>query len=131
MFKLSKRSLINLEGVHEDLVAVVKRALETSEVDFTVVEGRRTVERQNQLVKDGASKTMYSRHLTGHAVDLYPFLNGKLIVGKDPKDWPLFQSVSKAMKQAAEDLDVEINWGGDWKSFKDGPHFELDREFYP
>ena len=68
-FKLSQRSMNNLEGVHEDLVRVVKRALEITEVDFMVLEGLRSVTRQAELVKSGASTTMNSRHLSGKAVD--------------------------------------------------------------
>jgi hypothetical protein len=125
-FVFSKRSENNLIGVHPDLVKVVRRALEISEVDFAVTEGLRTLERQKQLVKSGASQTLKSRHLTGHAVDLAPFIAGTI-----RWDWPPFNTIAIAMKQAALKLDVSIVWGGDWVSFKDGPHFELDRKVYP
>lgn len=72
-FRFSQRSLNNLKGVHSDLVKEVRRALEISELDFTVIEGVRTKERQAQLFKQGATKTMNSRHLTGHAVDIVPY----------------------------------------------------------
>lgn len=124
-FKLSTRSLRNLEGVHSDLLAVVKRAIEITEVDFVVTEGRRTAARQAQLFASGASTTMNSRHLTGHAVDLAAW------VGEVRWDWPLYAKLAAAMKAAASELGVPIVWGGDWKSFKDGPHFELDRKVYP
>lgn len=73
-YKLSIRSLRRLEGVHEDIVKTVKRAIEIVEVDFTVLEGLRTEMRQETLMALGRSWTMKSRHLTGHAVDLAPSL---------------------------------------------------------
>lgn len=124
MYKLGSRSLANLRGVHPDLVAVVKRAIELTPIDFTVTEGLRTKERQAQLLKAGASKTMNSRHITGHAVDLAAWVDGIRW------DWPLYAKIAIAMKTAASELNVPIIWGGDWK-FKDGPHFELDRRKYP
>ena len=125
-YKLGARSISNLRGVHPDLVAVVKRAITLSEIDFTVTEGLRTKERQEQLLKAGASKTMNSRHITGHAVDLAAWVEGGI-----RWDWPLYAKMAAAMKRAAGELGVAIVWGGDWKSFKDGPHFELDRRMYP
>lgn len=125
-WKLSKKSEANLVGVHPDLVAVVRRALEISPVDFSVVEGVRTVSRQKQMVSSGASTTMNSRHITGHAVDLAPYVGGRM-----RWDWPLFYPLADAVKAAAHELGVAIKWGGDWVSFKDGPHFELDRKEYP
>jgi peptidoglycan L-alanyl-D-glutamate endopeptidase CwlK len=126
MFKLSARSLSRLEGVHPDLVRVVHRAIQNSTVDFAVLEGLRTPERQQQLVKAGASLTLKSRHLTGHAVDL-----GAMVDGKIRWDWPLYYKIAEAMKDAARDLKVSITWGGDWTMFKDGPHYELNRKVYP
>lgn len=125
-FKLSQRSLSRLEGVHPDLVAVVKKAITITPVDFAVTEGLRTKERQRQLVASGASRTMNSRHLTGHAVDLAAIVGGKI-----RWDWPLYDQISLAMKQAANQLGIKIVWGGDWLTFKDGPHFELSRVAYP
>lgn len=125
-FRLSSRSRGRLVGVHPDLVRVVERAIQITPVDFMVVEGLRTRETQARYVKSGASKTMNSRHLTGHAVDLAP------MIGLEVRwDWPLFHKIAPAMKQAAAELKVPIVWGGDWRSFKDGPHFELDRRTYP
>lgn len=124
-FVFSERSLRRLNGVHADLVAVVKRALELSEVDFAVIEGLRTIERQRDLVISGASRTLNSRHLTGHAVDLAPVVGGIL-----SWDWKHFYPLAAAMKLAAKELKIPLTWGGDWKEFKDGPHFELDRKHY-
>ena len=125
-FKLSKKSLERMDGVHPDLVKVVKLAIELTEVDFGVTEGLRSVDRQRQLVAQGASKTMNSRHITGHAVDLVAYVDGSV-----NWSWPLYHKIADAMKRAANSLGVPIVWGGDWKSFKDGPHFELDRKAYP
>lgn len=122
-FSLGPKSRQKLQGVHPDLVAVVERAIRITEKDFTVLEGLRTPERQRQLVAEGKSKTLNSRHLTGHAVDIAPW----------PISWEHedFYPLADAMKQAADDLGVQIVWGGDWKSFVDMPHFELDRRVYP
>lgn len=125
-FSLGARSVKKLEGVHPDLVKVVKRAIEITEVDFTVLEGLRTLARQKQLMASGASKTLKSRHLTGHAVDL-----GAYAAGQIRWDWPLYYKIANAMKQAAKELGIPIEWGGDWKSFKDGPHWQLPWKEYP
>lgn len=124
-YKLSARSLARLEGVHPDLVRVVKRAIEITDVDFVVLEGLRTNERQAALVKAGASRTMYSRHITGHAVDLGAWVDRRVAW-----DWPLYHSIAEAMLCAARELKIPIVWGGSWKSFPDGPHFELSRKVY-
>ncbi|MFU2079364.1 M15 family metallopeptidase [Avibacterium endocarditidis] len=131
-FKFSQRSEESLKGVHKDLVKVVRRALQLSAVDFTVIEGVRSKAKQKRLFAQGASKTMHSRHLTGHAVDLVPY----------PLDWQdkaRFQKISQAMFHAAKELNIPIRWGGDWNQngktederFYDGPHFELLRAVYP
>jgi peptidoglycan L-alanyl-D-glutamate endopeptidase CwlK len=125
-FKLSKRSLDNLALVHVDLMCVVKRAIEITDVDFVVIEGLRTEAKQRRLVAAGASQTMNSRHLTGHAVDLAAWVGGQV-----RWDWPLYAQIADAMLSAARELNVPIVWGGHWKSFRDGPHFELDRKRYP
>lgn len=125
-FRLSSRSLSRLEGVHPDLVRVVKRAITITPVDFGITEGLRTKERQRQLVKAGASQTMNSRHLTGHAVDVVAY------IGSDVRwDWPLYPRIAKAFREAARIEGVKIFWGGDWPRLRDGPHFELDRSVYP
>lgn len=125
MFYLGEKSLSKLIGVHPDLAKVVSLAIIKSPVDFVVTEGLRTVERQKQLVAAGASRTMNSRHITGHAVDL------AAMVGHEVRwDWPLYAKIAQAMKDAAIELKVTIQWGGDWKMFKDGPHFQLHPKFY-
>lgn len=125
-FGLSERSIKALTGVHPDLVRVVKRAIQLTEVDFMVTEGLRTTARQQQLVKAGASKTMRSRHITGHAVDV-----AALVGGEVRWDWPLYAKIAKAMKQAAAELKIPIEWGGDWRTLKDGPHYQLPHRVYP
>ena len=124
-FKLSRRSLQRLEGVHPDLVAIVKLAITRTDIDFTVVDGVRSIERQRQLVAQGASTTMNSRHLTGHAVDLAPWIDGQ-----PSWHWPHYDELAPVIKRAAKDLGVEIEWGGDWRSFKDGPHWQLPWDVY-
>jgi len=123
MFILSRKSLSKLDGVHPDLVSVVKRAIQVTKQDFMVIEGLRTLERQEQLVASGASRTMNSRHLTGHAVDVVPYPLSW--------DWPLYYPIVDAMKQAANELNIDLEWGGDWRSFKDGPHWQLSWKSYP
>lgn len=125
-YELSKRSRDRLSGVHPDLVKVVERAIEITDMDFTVLEGVRSKARQAQLFASGASQTLNGRHITGHAVDL-----GAYVAGQVRWDWPLYNKLAATMKQAAKDVGVNIVWGGDWKSFPDGPHFELPREEYP
>ncbi len=126
MFKLGKRSIERLQGVHPDLVRVVERAIDLTTVDFTVLEGLRSPERQQTLVASGASQTLNSRHITGHAVDLGAWVDNQV-----DWSWPLYAKIANAMKAAANELGVSIVWGGDWRTFKDGPHFELDRRYYP
>lgn len=126
MFKLSRRSQDKLQGVHPDLVKVIERAMAISLVDFMVVEGLRTKERQMQLVASGASKTMNSRHITGHAVDVAP------MVGNEARwDWPMFDKLIPFVKQAADDCKVPIECGYDWVTFRDGPHIQLPFKDYP
>ena len=125
-FRLSSRSRARLEGVHPALTAVVEAALARSPVDFMITEGRRTPERQAALVRAGASQTLRSRHLTGHAVDV-----AALVEGQVRWDWPLYARIAEAFKAAAEHRRTPIVWGGDWTTLKDGPHFELDRRAFP
>ena len=139
---LGQRSLSRLEGVHPDLIRVVKKAAALSDLDFTVLEGVRTPERQKQLRQQGATRTLNSRHITGHAVDLAPMLDGKV-----SWDWPLYHRLAEYVRSASISENVPIRWGGTWKllsaingpitakvlsrSFPDGPHFELPRANYP
>lgn len=125
-FKLGPRSLLNLRGVHPDLVRVVKRAIGISTIDFTVIEGLRSLARQKELLAKGATKTLRSRHLNGFAVDIAPYVGGSI-----RWDWPLFDHIENAMKEAARLENVKIEWGGDWATFKDGPHWQLPAAQYP
>lgn len=126
MNRFSKSSYDKLRGVRPELVAVATLALSYSPLDFTIIEGPRNEERQKQLVKEGKSQTMNSRHLHGAAVDFAVLLNGKITW-----DFEHYKVVAEAFKRASRDLNVPIVWGGDWKTLKDGPHVELDRAFYP
>ena len=126
MFKLSKRSLSRLEGVHPDMADVVKRAIELTEIDFGVSEGLRTLETQKKYLAKGATTTLKSRHLTGHAVDVYAYIDGKA-------QWafPMYEKINEAFQQAALELKTPIKWGGEWTSLVDGPHFQLTWKDYP
>lgn len=125
-YYLSERSLQNLVGVHPDLVAVAKRAIELSKVDFVIIDGLRTVTEQKKHMTSGASKTMRSRHLTGHAIDVAAWVDGKISF-----DYNYFPPIADAMKVASLELKAPIIWGGDWQTFKDAGHFELDKRKYP
>lgn len=125
-FRLSNRSRARMKGVHPDLVAVVDAAIALTPVDFIVTEGLRDAKRQSALVRSGASRTLNSRHLTGHAVDVAALVDGHL-----RWDWPLYPRIAAAFKTAAFKAGVPIVWGGDWPRLRDGPHFELDRRHYP
>ncbi|WLQ15414.1 M15 family metallopeptidase [Hahella aquimaris] len=125
-FYLGKRSKSRLVGLHPDLVKVVERAIQITPIDFTVLEGLRTTECQTELYKAGKSKTMRSRHLTGHAVDL-----GVLINGSITWETRYYQILADAVKQAAEELGIPIEWGGDFNGFFDGPHYQLPWKEYP
>lgn len=141
-FRLSYRSKRRLQGVHPDLVRVVKAAIKITEVDFTVLEGVRSMLRQRDLYAAGATTTLNSRHLTGHAVDL-----GAWVGGTVRWDWSLYLTIAEAMKRAAHDLCVPAEWGGTWdalsttetpitasmlsRSFPDGPHYQLPWAEYP
>lgn len=152
-FKPGAKSLRELQGVHPDLVAVVRRAIAITVQDFAVHDGRRTMAEQKRLVESGASQTMDSRHLTGHAVDLVPSVNGKL-----RWEWGPIHRVADAVRIAARELGTPLRWGAAWdidftasdslpenivsdyaarrrkagkRAFLDGPHFELPKARYP
>ena len=120
MSKLSNKSLEKLKGVNSSLVNVIKRAIEITTIDFVVIEGMRTIERQKELVKTKKSQTMRSKHLLGRAIDIGAIVNG--IISWDNK---YYSEIAKAMKQAAKELGVAIEWGGDWKTLVDAVHFQL------
>jgi|TARA_R100001463_G_scaffold118636_1_gene174424 peptidoglycan L-alanyl-D-glutamate endopeptidase CwlK len=123
MFKLSKKSLAKLNKVNPDLQKLVKSAIGLSTIDFGISEGMRTKERQQILYDTGKSQTMNSRHLTGHAVDVYAWKDGAV-------SWEFedYETINVAFSQAAKLTNIPYVWGGSWKTFKDGPHFELKRE---
>lgn len=138
-YRFSERSLKALENVHPDLVRVFKRAIEITSQDFLITEGVRSPERQAELYAQGRTKpgkvvtwTLTSNHFVhpktgyGHAVDVATY----------PVDWskkadPKFEAIAKAVKQAARELGVQIEWGGDWSpKNRDKPHFQLSRHEY-
>tara|TARA_R110000737_G_scaffold296507_1_gene303102 strand:+ start:2639 stop:3079 length:441 start_codon:yes stop_codon:yes gene_type:complete len=145
MYKLSKRSISNLKGVHPDLVAVIGRAIQISPIDFGVSEGVRTVERQKQLVADGKSTTMNSKHIPvyfngyesalpalgyyGAAVDLFVLIvvDDKVKVTWEHKH---FRKAIQAVFTAAIELDVQIEAGALWRDFLDSPHVQLNMKYY-
>ena len=130
-------SMDRLRGVNPALVAVVLAASEACDTPFTVIEGLRSVDRQKQLVAQGASRTMRSRHLTGHAVDLWPLdtATGKALPAGTPaaeaRLWADLRTIAVAVKAAAAERGVAVEWGGDWSSFPDGPHFQLSWANFP
>ena len=132
--KLSPSSESKLKGVHPSLVKVVRRAAadwKDTDLTWIITCGPRTVAEQKLLVAKGASKTMNSRHIPGKdgyskAVDLAAVLKGKL-----KWDWPLYAKLAAALKAAASKEMVPLEWGGDWRTFKDGPHFQLPKNLYP
>ena len=127
-WRLSDRDHERLAGVHPDLVRVVIRCAGMATVSpFMVIEGLRSKERQATLVAQGASQTLNSRHLTGHAVDL------GVLDGRGGIDWSTarYHDLNTAMAAAAAAEGVPLGWGGDWKTLKDSDHWELPRKEYP
>lgn len=118
--QLSQRDYERLTGVDKRIVKLLEEVSKSYEKPFMVVEGLRTKERQKYLMKKGATRTMNSRHLTGHAVDIAPVVGGTV-----SWDWEHYYPLAKAMKEKAKELNIPIEWGGDWKSFKDAPHWQL------
>lgn len=153
-YRLSSKSRKNLYGVHPDLVGVVCRAIQLTPTDFMVAEGVRSLARQRELVAAGDSWTLHSRHLTGHAVDLWAWVGGDI-----SWNWDHYFTIAWAMRKAAQEQGVALRWGGLWdrrldetrrplealqgeyaSDFRaakgrgprlDGPHYELHREVYP
>jgi peptidoglycan L-alanyl-D-glutamate endopeptidase CwlK len=125
-FRFSQRSLDRLSDVHPDLVKVAKRAIELSPYDFGITEGLRTLDRQKELLADGRSTTLNSRHLmqddgNSHALDFAVYVNGDIT-------WEVgyYRKVVQAFMTAAIEEQVQINSGALWRTFVDGPHIELN-----
>ena len=127
-FRFGKRSEDNLRGVHPDLVRVMRRAIATSPIDFVVIEGLRTVERQRQLVAAGASRTMKSRHIHGFAVDIVPI---DPTTKKVSFKWDLYHALIPWVKKAANDEGVALDFGADWTRFPDAPHIQMPHATHP
>ena len=108
------------------MVKVMQEAIKESPLDFSITEGVRSVERQKELFESGKSQTMRSRHISGHAVDIAVLVDGKITW-----DFSKYQIVADHIKTVAKSLNIPIEWGGDWTSFKDGPHFQLPWSTYP
>ena len=134
-FVLPEKSIQRLTGVHPVLVRVVMATAARSEQNFVVTEGVRTYARQKELFAAGKSQTMRSRHLTGHAVDLaiWEDRDADKVVDADEISWkfPQYKALADVVKAAAAELGIPIEWGGDWVSLKDGPHFQLPWSEYP
>lgn len=133
MYRLGKKSRSRLLHVHPDLVLVCGRAIQITSVDFSVLEGARTVERQIELIEAGASSLKdptKSRHVLNKDNVCFAVDVGAYVGGRIAWDWPLYTQISKAFKTASKELRIPIEWGGDWKSFKDGPHFQLPTRIY-
>ena len=126
MTDYASRSAKNLEGVHQDLQHVAKRAAELTELPFLIIEGLRTMKRQRELVAAGASQTLKSRHLTGHAIDIVPIVAGLIEWKTTAYTLPL-----AAFRQASAELHIPVEFGADWKSFRDYPHIQLGWKLYP
>jgi peptidoglycan LD-endopeptidase CwlK len=124
-YNFGNKSLEKLSTVHPDLQKLFKEAITNSPYDFSITEGVRSLERQKELVAAKKSTTMNSRHLTGKAVDIAVFVDGKIT-------WDIraYKAVAEHIKNVAKLMNIPIVWGGDWKSFVDGPHFELDKKVY-
>ena len=126
MARLSLVSLERLQGVHPKLAEIVHRAAEISEVEFRVMEGVRDRGLHALLLRVGATTITDSRHITGHAVDVVPIVQGMV-----RWDWPLYSKIAQAFKKAAQQLGAAIEWGGEWKKNPDGPHFQLPAHEFP
>jgi peptidoglycan L-alanyl-D-glutamate endopeptidase CwlK len=125
-YSFGNKSKERLSGVHPDLVKVIEEAIKESPLDFSITEGLRTKERQQELFSAGKSQTMNSRHLTGKAVDIAVIKDGTVTW-----DFKYYQLVADHIKGVATKLGIPLVWGGDWVSFRDGPHFELNKSKYP
>jgi peptidoglycan L-alanyl-D-glutamate endopeptidase CwlK len=124
MYKFGKRSTDKLVGVGESLIGVMTAAITDSPLDFAITCGLRTVEEQKILVATGKSRTMKSKHLTGHAVDIVVFVDGKVTW-----EFKYYKQVATHIKKTAAKMGIEIVWGGEaWApTFIDGPHFQVSK----
>ncbi len=133
--KLSPRDESHLKKLHPDLARVIRRAAKDwsdESKSFSITCSLRTLEEQKKLRAAGASKTLRSRHLPGKTNGLSHAVDFAVRVGKDVRwDWPLYADLAKKIKAAAKAEKVPLEWGGDWASFKDGPHFQLPWAQYP
>jgi peptidoglycan L-alanyl-D-glutamate endopeptidase CwlK len=144
-FDFSRRSLDNLIGVHEDLVMAARLAIHTTEVDFCVIQGRRTAAQQEEYFLAGKSQIRSGgKHQIGHAIDIAAYVDGAI-----SWDWKHYPVIAAAFRQAAIDLSIPVVWGAVWdrqigtltadlfqevrdyrarrngKAFIDSGHFEL------
>lgn len=125
-FSFSSKSKNIIEGVNNQLQAVMHRAIEISSIDFGVPStgGKRTAQEQNRLFMGGKSKCdgyeLLSYHQSGNAIDIYAYVDGKA-------SWKVehLNVVALAVLAAASELGVKIKWGGHFKGGWDKPHFEL------
>lgn len=124
--RFSHRSFEHLTGVRPELVILAYHALILSAVPFQITDGVRTRAEQEKLLAEGKSQTMKSRHLTGHAVDVVAIQDGKV-----SWDWGLYETIATAFTRASAETGIKCTWGGSWRGFRDGPHFELDRAEFP
>ena len=124
MYKFGKRSRKRLKGVDSRLVNVLNELIKI--MDVTVIEGLRSAERQEELLKEGATKVKYSKHMEGKAVDICPY----------PIDWDdrdRFHYMGGMIRGIAKQLNLNVRWGGDWDSdgevkdnnFDDLVHIEI------
>lgn len=113
------RSIMKLQGVHPELPLIASRALLYSRVDFGITDGLRDRATQKKLVRSGKSRTMKSKHLTGDAIDVVAYVGGKVTW-----EWEFYEQINEAFQRASEELNIPIEWGGDWDRFKDGVHFQ-------
>lgn len=121
---LPQKSLDKMAGVDPRLQAVIGAAAAICPLSFIVTEGLRSKERQAMLVKAGKSQTMNSQHCKGRAVDLCVVIDGKA-----DWTWKNYVTLAAAVKAAARQMSIPVQWGGDWTTLKDGPHFQLDPSF--
>ena len=129
--KLSAADEQKLKKVHPDLVKIIRKCAATTTVPFKIMETARSVAQQKENIKKGVSWTMNSRHIVSddglcRAADVVPLVNGKV-----SWSWPVYFKLAPQMKAAAKAVGVPVEWGGDWKKNKDGPHWQLPWTKYP